>query len=262
MMLKSLLRVLLIATVLWRVASPAFGQAQDVDFNRDVRPILSDLCFKCHGPDAAQRVSEMRLDTRDGVFSAGPDGAAVVPGNLEESELYRRIMSQDDEVHMPPPDSGRVLSDQQTALLNRWIEQGAEWQQHWAFEPPQRPPLPATQSANAERRPIDAFVIARLEAAGLAPAPAADKATQIRRVTLGLSGLPPTPQEVEEYLNDSSDNAWEKVVDRLLASPHYGERMAIDWLDAARYADTSGYQTDGPRDMWRWRDWVIAGCFW
>src|SRR5207253_2262582 len=142
-------------------------------------------------------------------------------------------------------------------LIRRWIEQGAKWQKHWSFLPPRRPPLPPVKSARWCRNPIDAFILDRLEREGLAPSPEADKATLIRRVTLDLTGLPPTPSEVDAFLRDSSPNAYEKVVDRLLASPRYGERMAIRWLDAARYADTNGYQTDGERYMWRWRDWVI-----
>lgn len=229
-----------------------------IDFNRDVRPILSDACFQCHGPDQAQRVSDLRLDTRDGILRDLPEGPVVVPGAPADSRLWQRITSTDADVKMPPHDSGRSLDDKQIDLLTQWIREGAPWQQHWAFAPVQRPQIPVTQATEWIRNPIDAFVLAQLEHERLAPSPAADKATLIRRVSLGLTGLPPTIDDVESFVHDTSDAAWDTTVDRLLASPHYGEQMAVTWLDAARYADTSGYQNDGPRDMWRWRDWVIS----
>ena len=230
---------------------------QPVSFGRDIRPILSDVCFKCHGPDEQQRVSEFRLDTRDGAFADLEDGRAIVPGNLEASLLVHRISSTDPATQMPPADSGRSLSKSQIDLLRRWVEQGAVWQEHWAFVPPQRAGLPALQSSNWTVNPIDAFVLARLESEGLVPSDSANRTTLIRRVTMDLTGLPPTLEEVQRFLADDAPDAYERVIDRLLNSEHFGERMGLVWLDAARYADTSGYQNDGPRSMWRWRDWVI-----
>ena len=230
----------------------------EVDFNRDVRPILSDICFKCHGPDEGQRVSELRLDITDGAFADLDGRRAIVPHDANASQLYRRIISKDPEFRMPPPDSGRVLTPQQIDVVRKWIADGATWQTHWAFVPPRHPELPVTSAPDWCRNEIDHFVLAKLERNGLHPSQKANRRSLIRRVTLDLTGLPPTPAEVEAFLSDSSPDAWERVVDRLLRSPRYGERMAIDWLDAARYADTSGYQNDGPREMWRWRDWVIG----
>lgn len=241
--------------LLTSIATTSF--AREVDFSQDIRPILSDVCFTCHGPDEQQRVSDFRLDTRDGAFAPLEDGHAIVPGDAGASLLVSRILSDDPDLQMPPPDSGRTLSGEQRELLRQWIEQGAPWQDHWAFVSPQRPVVPSPDDADWCKNAIDHFVLAKLESAGLQPSAAADRHTLIRRVTLDLTGLPPTAAEVRAFVNDDSPNAWETVIDRLLQSPRYGEHMAIGWLDAARYADTSGYQTDGPRDMWRWRDWVI-----
>ncbi len=235
------------------VALPAAAVAQDaVRFNRDIRPILSGQCFQCHGPDQAQRKADLRLDVE-----AEAKDTVIVPGNLDQSELYLRITSADPDERMPPAGSGKKLTPEQIDQIAAWIQQGAPWEKHWSFLPPERPPIPRVQSAASVRNPIDAFVLARLEAAELTPSPEADKTTLVRRVTLDLTGLPPTPQEVDDFLADDSPEAYSRVVDRLLRSPRYGERMAVRWLDAARYADTSGYQTDGVRSMWRWRDWVI-----
>ena len=239
------------------VAGPVESATDVVEFNRDIRPILSDTCFKCHGPDQNQRVSELRLDTKEGALADLGGFRAIVPGDLETSELYRRITTDNPDELMPPPKSGRELSDEQIALLTRWIQQGAEWEDHWSFIAPQRPTLPETKNRTWRKNGIDDFVLARLQREGLHPSPEADKPTLIRRVTLDLIGLPATVEEVDAFLADDSTEAYERVVDRLLHSPRYGERMALVWLDAARYADTSGYQTDGPRYMWRWRDWVI-----
>ncbi len=237
---------------------PGLGRAADeVQFNRDIRPILSDNCFFCHGPDKGQRQADLRLDREEQVFADREGIKVLVPGKPEKSELYRRIVSQDEAEHMPPRDSGRKLTDREIALIRQWITQGAEWQQHWSLIPPVSPNLPNVQGAGWCRNPIDRFILARLEREGLTPSAEAAKATLLRRVTLDLTGLPPTPAEVEAFLADDRPNAYERVVDRLFASPRYGERMAMNWLDAARYADTSGYQNDGPREMWRWRDWVI-----
>ena len=239
-------------------ASPADSVSQAVEFNRDIRPILSDKCFTCHGPDPSQRMSKLRLDTEAGAFADLGEKFAVVPGEPARSEMYRRISSSDPAVKMPPAFSGRTLAAPEIELIRRWIEQGAKWQtQHWSFIPPRAPALPEVRDRSWPRVAIDFFVLERLERDGFRPSPEADKATLIRRVSLDLTGLPPTPAEIDGFLQDPSPNAYGKVVDRLLDSPRYGERMATRWLDAARYADTNGYQTDAERSMWRWRDWVI-----
>ena len=223
---------------------PFFLRAQTIDFNRDIRPILSDKCFTCHGPDAATRKTKVRFD-----METSP---AI------HNEMLRRVSSTDKAVRMPPAYLGRdKLSDREISLIRDWIAQGAKWQPFWSFIPPQRPAVPVIADANWPKNPIDNFVFAKLAHEGLTPSPEADKRTLIRRVSLDLTGIPPTPQEVASYLSDSSPDAYENVVDRLLKSPRYGERMAFRWMEAARYGDTNGYQTDGPREMWRWRDWVI-----
>lgn len=239
------------------VAERTAAPRDPVDFNRDIRSILSDNCFKCHGPDKNQRVSDLRLDTKEGALADLGGFHAIVPGDLNNSEIYQRITTSDLDNRMPPFDSGGKLSEKQIDLLKRWIEQGAQWEEHWSFIPPQRTTLPKTADVTWRKNEIDDFVLARLEQSGLQPSPEADKTTLIRRATLDLTGLPPTIKEVDAFLDDDSSEAYERVIDRLLRSPRYGERMAMVWLDAARYADTSGYQTDGPRYMWRWRDWVI-----
>ena len=182
---------------------------------------------------------------------------AIVPGNPEQSQLVRRITSGDEMTRMPPVDSGHKLTQTEIDLLVEWVRQGARWQRHWSFITPIRPLLPRVKNKEWPKNAIDQFVLERLEREGMEPSPEADRATLIRRVSLDLTGLPPTRGAVEDFLNDKSPNAYEKVVDRLLASPRYGERMAFNWLDAARYADTNGYQVDGDRSAWRWRDWVI-----
>jgi len=212
------------------------GTAQTVQFNRDIRPIFSDRCYTCHGPSVTNRPSKLRLDSEQSAKQYLP-------------QIVARISAGDKPMRMPPAFTGPPLGPGEIDLIERWIAQGAVWEKHWSFNPPQRPGAPGDG--------IDTFVRARLEREGLKPAPEADRATLIRRVTLDLTGLPPTLPEIDAFLRDTSPNAYEKVVDRLLASPRYGERMAIRWLDAARYADTNGYQTDGERYMWRWRDWVI-----
>jgi hypothetical protein len=228
-----------------------------VEFNRDIRPILSDNCFQCHGPDQAQRKADLRLDIEEGALALRDGKHALVAGSFQKSELYRRVTAESDDKRMPPPASGKKLTARQIGLLKAWIEQGAKWQKHWAFIPPRLPNPPAVNDSDWMRNPIDAFVLARLEQEGLAPSPEAQRVTLLRRVTLDLTGLPPTPAEIDGFLADRSPDAYEKAVDRLLGSPRFGERMASRWLDAARYADTSGYQSDGERFMWRWRDWVI-----
>ncbi len=252
---RLVLAALLVAPAV-SAAEPAVPAA--VEFNRDVRPILSDVCFACHGPDKAKRKGDLRLDTEQGAFADRGGYAPLVPGRPDRSELYRRITADEAEGKMPPPRSGRKLTERQVDLLRRWIEQGAKWQQHWAFIPPRRPPPPRVKDTGWPRNGIDAFVLERLEREGLSPSPEADRVTLLRRATLDLTGLPPTPGEVDDFLADRSPGAYERAIDRLLASPRYGERWAVLWLDAARYADTNGYQSDGERFMWRWRDWVIA----
>jgi hypothetical protein len=230
--------------------------AGDVNFSRDVLPILSDNCFQCHGPDQNARKADLRLDTKDGVFRA--DSPVVVPGKSGDSELILRITSTDPDEVMPPPKSNRKITPAQIELLRKWIDSGAKWGKHWAFERPQRPAVPAIGNRQSQiGNPIDAFVLSRLEKEGLSPSPEAPKHTLIRRVTLDLTGLPPTLEEVDAFVADGSHDAYEKVVDRLLKSPRFGERMVWDWLDAARYADTNGYQGDPTRTMYFWRDWVI-----
>ncbi len=225
-----------------------------IEYNRDVRPILADNCFACHGPDEKTRKAKLRLDTKEGMFSA----KTVVPGKAAESELMVRIMAHDGAELMPPAKSGKKLSAAQIATLKTWIDQGAIWSSHWAFTAPVRPAVPEIRNPKVEiRNPIDAFVAERLIREKLTQSPPADKATLIRRLSLDLTGLPPTPEEVAAFLKDDSPDAYEKVVNRLLESPHYGERMAMSWLDGARYADSNGYQADFERFMWRWRDWVI-----
>jgi mono/diheme cytochrome c family protein len=238
----------------WRVAE---GDEPQVLFNRDVRPILSDNCFQCHGPDERQRQADLRLDVEGSARALREGRRAILPGDPAGSELIRRITASDPDERMPPASTGRKLTAEQMAVLRRWIEQGARWQPHWAWIPPQRPPLPQVQRADWPLNPIDSFVLARLERESLSPSPPAERHTLLRRVTLDLTGLPPSPEEVEAFLADDSPGAFERAVDRLLASPRYGERMAVPWLNAARYADTNGYQSDGERIMWRWRDWVI-----
>ncbi|MDX2044091.1 MAG: DUF1553 domain-containing protein [Acidobacteriota bacterium] len=229
-------------------------KAATIDFNREIRPILADNCFACHGPDDATRKAKLRLDTKDGAFAKT---GVIVAGNSAESRLVKRITTKDPNAVMPPVATGHKLTDKQIELVKRWIDEGANWNEHWAFIAPKRSDLPQVANKGWVKNPIDAFVLARLEKEGLKPSPEADRVTLIRRVSLDLSGLPPTPAEVDAFLADKSPDAYEKVVDRLLASPRYGEKMALHWLDLARYADTHGYHIDSHRDMWPWRDWVI-----
>ena len=230
-----------------------------VDFNFEVRPLLSDRCFSCHGPDERARKAKLRLDQREDVLRVRQDGRRVVaPGDPEASELIRRLFSEDPDEVMPPPEAHLALTDPEKALLRRWVAQGAPWSDHWAFAPIIRPEPPAVNAGDRGIHPVDQFVLARLHAAGLEPSPRAGRERLIRRVSLDLTGLPPSPREVEAFVKDPSENAYEKVVDRLLASPAFGERLATDWLDLARYADTYGYQADVERDLSPWRDWVVA----
>jgi mono/diheme cytochrome c family protein len=252
---------LLVPALSWLAAvAPGLAAAPGtVDFNRDIQPLLSDNCYQCHGPDEHARKAHLRLDLKDGAFGKNEDGRSIVaPGKPADSELITRIFSTDKEEVMPTPKSHRKLTDPQKDLLKKWVEQGAPWAEHWAFVPPKKAEVPKPDPAlGAVRNPIDAFVLAPLAAEKLRQAPEADKARLLRRVTLDLTGLPPAPQEVDAFLADSAPDAYEKAVDRLLASPRYGERMVWEWLDAARYADTNGYQGDPTRAMWYWRDWAI-----
>jgi len=241
-----------------RAAETRGTPAPRIDFNRDIRPILSDHCYSCHGPDEGKRKSGLRLDVQQDAFRELKSGRrALVAGDLKASSLIERVTSSDPDEIMPPPKGGKALTPAQIELLKRWVTAGAEWQRHWSFTAPERSPLPEVKDRRWARNELDRFILARLEREGLRPAPEADKATLIRRATFDLTGLPPTIEEVDGFLSDKSADAYEKLVDRLLAKPQYGERMAAHWLDLARFADTSGYHFDGVRFMWLWRDWVI-----
>jgi hypothetical protein len=247
-------RAILAGAFLIALAPVPHALAGGPGFNRDIRPILSENCFLCHGPDPAHRGGDVRLDVREEAI-AGHDGpAAIVPGDSAASAMIQRILSTDPLDVMPPPDAHLTpLRPEEIALLKDWIDHGAVYEAHWAFEPPLKPSLPAGVSTH----PVDAFVRERLKQEGLVPAPPADPATLVRRAFLDLTGLPPAPRDIDAYLADPSPDRWGRLVDRLMESPHFAERMAIPWLDAARYSDTNGYSIDDHRDMWAWRDWVI-----
>jgi len=225
-----------------------------VEFNRQIRPILSDHCFQCHGPDQAHREGGLRLDLPAEAFQGGDSGPAIVPGQVAASEVWKRMTSTDPSLRMPPPQAGKELKPEQLELIQKWIAEGAEYQGHWAFQPVVRPTVPAIEGV---ANPIDLFVREKLQQNGLTPSPEVSRETLIRRVTLDLTGLPPTLAEMDDYLADTSPQAYERVVDRLLTSPHYGERMTQQWLDFARYADSNGFQVDSSRQMFEWRNWVI-----
>lgn len=244
------MRLGLLAAAAWLTTLNAVT-GDDVNFNRDVRPILSEHCWRCHGFDEHARQADLRLDVREHALKEADSGApAIVPGQPDNSELLARITSPGEDLRMPPADTGERLSPEQIQTLRLWIEQGAVYQQHWSFQPLEKPTVPRT---NPGTHPIDAFVAARLQEQNLQPAPRASPETLLRRVALDLTGLPPALEDLDKLQTES----WEQTVDRLLASPHFGERMAVDWLDLARYADTNGYFGDKPRQMWLWRDWVI-----
>ena len=251
--MKRGLVLILTTALLWAGAARGAG----VNFDRDIHPILSENCFACHGPDGAARKAGLRLDRREDAVAPRDDGAAIVPGDPAKSELIRRITNDDPEEIMPPRKTGKKLTAQQIETLKLWISQKANYPTHWSFVPPARPEVPAIKDGAWAANPIDAFVLARLERDGLKPSPQAPRETLIRRATLDLTGLPPTAAEIDAFLADKSFDAYGKLVDRLLASPRFGERMEVDWLDAARYADTHGYHIDSGRDMTRWREWVI-----
>ncbi len=249
----------LVAALSGVVVSPGASLPAKVDFNRDIRPILSDNCYTCHGPDAEKRKAGLRLDLKDGALLPLKSGDfAIVPGDLAKSELIARITTKNEDDLMPPAKTGKTLTARQIDLLKRWIAQGAEWQAHWSFITPQRPPEPAVKNKRWPRNPIDTFILARLDKERLLPAKEADKATLIRRVTFDLTGLPPTPAEVDAFLADTKPEAYERLVDRLLQSPRYGEHEARYWLDVARYGDTHGLHLDNERSLWPYRDWVVS----
>ncbi len=229
-----------------------------IDFRRDIQPILSDNCFACHGPDDKERKAKLRFDHREDALKPAKSGDfAIVPGDVAKSTLIERITTKDPDEIMPPPKTGKKLSARQIELFRRWISEGAKYEGHWAFAKPERPTPPVVKDSRWPRSEIDRFVLARLEKERMKPSAEADKVTLLRRVTLDLTGLPPTPQEVDAFLADRSPDAYGKVVTRLLASPRYGEHMARYWLDAARYADSHGYHIDSERSMWKYRDWVV-----
>jgi mono/diheme cytochrome c family protein len=233
--------------------------ADPVDFQKEIRPVLSEYCFQCHGPDEHHRKAGLRLDVPEGIAALLDSGArAVEPGKPADSELIRRVTHADPDERMPPRKTGKQLTDKQVDALRRWIASGAEWQTHWAFQPIRRVDPPGVKDAAEVRNDIDRFIQAELERRAIRPSPPADRHTLIRRVSLDLLGLQPTVAEVRAFVGDSSPGAYEKLVDRLLASPHYGERWGRHWLDQARYADSDGYSIDSPRTMWPWRDWVIG----
>jgi hypothetical protein len=234
-----------------------FAQSKPLQFDRDIRPILSDNCFQCHGPDDKHREAGLRLDLKQQAFADRDGTFAFKAGDLDQSEAWQRMTTDDPDLKMPPADSNKKLTSKQIALIKQWIEQGAEWVDHWSFVAPVRSKFPTVSNAKWPRNSIDHFILKRLDDEGLKPSSEAERHTLIRRLSFDLTGLPPTPKEVDAFLNDTSPNAYEKLVDRLLKSRHYGERMALMWLDLARYGDTSVFHADGPRDMWAWRDHIV-----
>jgi mono/diheme cytochrome c family protein len=253
-MLKKL--SLTFAVVLTASVTRASNEEQ-VDFSREIRSILATNCFACHGADEDTREAELRLDRREDAIASHDGTAAIVPGDTETSEFYHRITTADPDLRMPPPDSGHELTKEQIAILGKWIEQGAPYAQHWSFITPVRPELPSVQKAELISSPIDAFILAKLDQHQLTFAAEADRYALIRRLSLDLTGLPPSPEEADAFVQDESPEAYEGLVDRLLESKQYGEHWARMWLDLARYADTKGYEKDQPREIWRYRDWVI-----
>ncbi|MGE0760183.1 MAG: DUF1549 domain-containing protein, partial [Pirellulaceae bacterium] len=237
--------------------APAADLNSTVDFNRDIRPLLSNHCFACHGPDKNKREADLRLDTREGLLGAEGMSGAVTPGRPDDSELVRRVESTDADTRMPPREFGKDLAPAQIELLRRWIAQGASWQGHWSFQPITRPTPPEVADQAQVATPVDRFVLSQLAQRGWSPSVEADRTTLLRRLNFDLTGLPPTPQEADAFATDTSAQAVERVVDRLLASPHFGERMAMWWLDLVRYADSVGYHGDQPVSVFPFRDYVI-----
>ena len=262
------LRLLLtyLIAVCWMACEPALPQAvedayaklpEQVDFNFHIRPLLSDRCYKCHGPDEGAREAGLRLDVEEAAFDrlSESGGRAFVKGSLGKSVAWDRIISEDPDYQMPPPASHLHLNDREKALIAKWIEQGAEWKEHWAFIPPQKPRIPQTPSSG--NNPIDHFIQAKLTEQGLVPGNEANKERLIRRVTFDLTGLPPTLEEIDAFVKDTHSDAYENWVDHLLTTDAYAERMALEWLDVARFGDTQGMHVDPERYSWPWRDWVI-----
>jgi hypothetical protein len=247
----------MVLLVLAAASRASLAAAEPVGFNRDIRPIFAENCLSCHGPDKAKRKADLRLDTREGLFSAIDGRFPIVPGKPEQSEIYRRIITKDSDDRMPKSKTDQSLSPKQTDVIRRWIEQGAKWEGHWAYIPLVRPPVPAVKKSGWAVNPIDRFILARLQTEKLRPSPDADKRTLLRRLSFDLTGLPPTPEEVSAFVADKNPRAYEQAVDRLLASPHYGERMAESWLDEVRYADTDGFHADNYRSVYPYRDYVI-----
>jgi hypothetical protein len=242
------------------LASLSGLSAEDIRFNRDIRPILSENCFYCHGQDPKHREADLRLDVRDEAVKAHDGVTAIIPGKPEQSEMLKRLLSHDADEQMPPPESNRKVTAAQIELIRRWIAQGAPYEKHWSFVPPERSPEPKVADTAWAKQPFDRFVLAKLEAEGLMPSAAASPAAWLRRASFDLTGLPPTPAEIAAFEADVTlrgDLAFITAADRLLASPRFGERLAQDWLDVARYADTHGFNNDSARSMWRWRDYVI-----
>lgn len=252
-------RAAVIAAILWTLvigtgAAPGENLARStIEFNRDIRSILSENCFACHGPDKSHRKAGLRLDIRE----AALEKAAIVPGKPEESELIARIFSDTTDEVMPPPLSHKTLTPAQKDLLRRWVEAGAEYQPHWAYVLPKRPEVPAVKQAGWVRDPIDAFILGTLESKGIAPSLEVDRRTLLRRLSLDLTGLPPTPEAVQAFVDDTDPKAYERQVNRLLDSPHYGERMAVPWLDLVRFTDTVGYHGDQNQRIFPYRDYVV-----
>ncbi len=240
---------LLLASTLWA--------QEGLRFNRDIRPILTENCIGCHGPDSVKRKADLRIDSEDGLFGKRDEGPLVVKGKPDQSTLITRIQTQDKNLLMPPPNSHKKLTEAQKKTLHAWIRQGAHWEPHWSFVKPARPAVPAVKNQAWVKNPIDAFILKEIEAAGLTPATEADRRSLIRRASFDVRGLPPSPEEVEAFVKDTQPNAYERLLDRLFASPHYGEHRARIWLDSARYADTHGLHFDNYREMWPYRDWVI-----
>ncbi|MBI2424251.1 MAG: PSD1 domain-containing protein [Candidatus Hydrogenedentes bacterium] len=234
------------------------ASAAPISFNRDIRPVLSETCFKCHGPDGGARKAGLRLDLREGALAPlEPGVAAIVPGDRAASTLYQRVTAADPDDRMPPAETGHTLSPAQIAALGQWIDEGAPYQLHWAFLPPVKAAPPDVAQSAPAKNAIDRFILARQEAAGLVPSPEANPSALLRRVYLDLTGLPPAPDALADFLADTAGDAYERVVDQLLGSPQFGERWGRHWLDAARYADSNGYSIDGPRSIWPYRDYVV-----
>jgi hypothetical protein len=248
-----MIRKLAFVLAMFMLCSVASFASERIDFGRDVLPILSENCFYCHGQDGSHREADLRLDQREAAIAGG----AITPGDLAESSLWARVTSDDASTKMPPPRSNRKLDQRQKEILAKWIEQGAEYRAHWSFVPPKRPEVPIVAEQATVRNEIDHFIVERLQREGLGQSMSAAPEKLLRRVSLDLTGLPPSEQDLDSFLKDPSEASYRQVVDRLLNSSRFGERMAWDWLDAARYADTNGYQGDPTRPMWYWRDWVI-----